>query len=158
MNPQAQELSRQVDEEYRPFLKGPNRLKTGVPIEDTARYQQACATAKKQALLLNRDKLAEILVEDPKRTERTIVLTHERLSRLDEMGSPLIHIHGHLHTYKYSVYKGSHVFNVACLDQDTSAFQRARPGKGLQECGYSILSIGNNMALTTERKGLPYPG
>lgn len=157
-NPQAQALMQKVYTDSKPLFKALGRFKAEVSPIEMARYEQARTIARKDALSINRAKLTEILVENPERTWRTIVLTHERLFKLNEMGSPLMHLHGHVHTYKHSFHKGSHILDVACLDPGSSAFRSNRQAHGPVECGYSIITIGKELTITTERKALSKAG
>lgn len=153
-NPEAQQLLSQNDIQFSALLNNVGRVKAGISPDQKNAYHLARKAIEKQILQLTRKKLSEILAEIPDKNKSTLILTHERLTKLDEIGRPFMHIHGHLHTDSYSVYKGPHIFNVACLDSGIPPFQAARQPIVPKTCGYSIITIGNDRTVMLERKTL----
>jgi hypothetical protein len=71
---------------------------------------------EKLAQVANREKLEKVLEQIDCR--RTVIITHERLFRLSEgRTAPLLHVFGHRHTYKHTLFEGTHLLNVAALDR-----------------------------------------
>lgn len=90
-----------------------------IPLQEYRRsiaYRNYLADKKAmKALVLeqNRSCLDRLRSEiDPR---RTILMTHERLYRL-QADAPLLHVFGHRHTYAHSKFHDTHLVNVAALD------------------------------------------
>ena len=121
-------------------------------------YQKDRAAAGQQANRINRDKLDAILCKiDPR---RTLVMTHERQYRWHERGTPpLLHLFGHEHAFKHTVFKETHCVNVAALDhaldvkprQDSKAASMYRAEAG----GYCVFTLSGG-SVEVERRRLIY--
>ncbi|MEH6809545.1 MAG: hypothetical protein V7651_11865, partial [Hyphomonas oceanitis] len=123
-------------------------------------YRETMRTVFAETAAINRRLLDELLQRTDYR--RTIVLTHERLFRLSDTGTPpLMHVFGHRHAYKHTKFKGTEIVNVAALDHiigtaslndgDENQFSLANAG------GYCVFTISTD-AVSVERRQLFYPG
>lgn len=79
--------------------------------------------ASRRILDLNRDALRRVIA--PLEPRRTIIVTHERLTRLATIApDTLLHLHGHIHKFSERIVKNTKVVNVSVLDRPVTARPR----------------------------------
>lgn len=78
-----------------------------------------------RVLELNRAALRKTIAQGGIDPRRTVVVTHERLARLDEIApGALLHLYGHVHGFADRTLNGTRFVNVSVLDQPVSAHPR----------------------------------
>jgi hypothetical protein len=79
-----------------------------------------------------------------------VIVTHERLSRLNETApGALLHLFGHLHRFSENSYKGTGFVDVAALDRAVSARPRARRKWGIEDI--RNINAGNYVTIEVSR-------
>jgi len=127
------------------------------------RYQADIGAAHKQTLVANRDEMFRLVTKRKINLSRLVVVTHERLEHINNNGpGPLLHVFGHRHQFKSTVFKGTHFLNAAALDPGLSAFFGSRlpeplvagtRGDANPGLGYCIVSI-DGTRVSVERKSI----
>jgi len=117
-------------------------------------YLKEFKIEKAQVLERNRQRLDELRSECD--AKRTIIMTHERLYRLQEC-APLLHVFGHRHTFQHTVFHDTHCVNVAALDNHddwiSDGLLVADPSFASKLSGYCIITI-NDEVVSVERNNL----
>jgi Icc-related predicted phosphoesterase len=112
-------------------------------IRRTKAYQKYLAQrqlAKSEVLRLNRQSISDAMREAGADPKKSIIMTHERLSRLSqEFPETLLHIFGHIHKYSDHTFKGTRYINVAALD-------RSNPDVG----NYATVEIDSSLEVKAE--------
>jgi predicted phosphodiesterase len=102
-------------------------------------YSMEIGECSKIALRRNRDILFKKIIKSKLPVEKLVVITHERLYRFVEEGiTPLLHIYGHVHQYKFNFFRGTHYLNAAAVDNGMSAFFGS---KNLRPEGYCVVEL-----------------
>ena len=100
---------------------------------------------------LNRQKLKSLISKIGASPERTIVITHERLSRFGEIApNALLHVFGHIHKFSETDFKGTKFVNVAALDRPISARPRILSEWKPEDC--RNFNAGNYTSIEIDRR------
>ncbi len=84
-------------------------------------YEEDCIESRKGVLSDNRVALFDKIHSAGIPEDKLIIVTHERMYKIAEEGvSPLLHIFGHAHEYKFSKFKGTYYLNAAAIDNGFS--------------------------------------
>lgn len=134
-------------------------LKASTPY---GRYLNDVQTLSQRAIEANLRSIRERLPSDGSISDRVIVVSHERSPRLDEhIGSVLVHIHGHRHTFKHTQHRGTHFVNTAALDQVKCVVPASAPksewaqSRCMVNAGcYSVVSIAADSQVEVEKRWL----
>ena len=119
-----------------------------------------------QALRLNRESIAKALKNAKVDPRNCVIVTHERLSRLNETApGALLHLFGHLHRFSENSHKGTRFVDVAALDRAVSARPRARRKWGIEDIrninagNYVTIEVGRSRRIAVRCVNLPsdYP-
>lgn len=115
------------------------------------KYQEDRSVLSKATLIDNRNLLFKKIRSSGVPQNKLIIVTHERMYKIAEEGmSPLLHIFGHAHEYKFGLFKGTYYLNAAAIDNGMSeSFGR----KKLLPEGYCDVTILEG-AVTVIRKFL----
>jgi predicted phosphodiesterase len=115
---------------------------------DNADYLSDLRKASEEAGRLNRRKLAAVVKGSPAGPSRTIVVTHDRLFRIEsDLPEVPIHLFGHRHGFKMTTYKGTKFVNVSALDDFVTVRPSNKAGCGLDDLrnvnagSYTIIEI-----------------
>lgn len=88
---------------------------------DYKNYQEDCYVSPEKILSKNRENIFNKIHENKIPNNKLIIVTHERLTRLTEEGiTPLLHVFGHIHEYKFTSHRGTYYLNAAALDNGLS--------------------------------------
>lgn len=110
-NPIAAKLTEEVRRAF-PALPG-----AGMRPVQIERYHKAVRQVSEEAARRNRKVLEDLIARSGAEVKDFIIVTHERLYKLNEsIGKPLLHIFGHHHAPRHTVYKGVHYLNASVLD------------------------------------------
>ena len=120
-----------------------------------------------RVLALNRDALKRTVARERIDPDRTVVVTHERLARLDDVApGALLHLYGHVHAFADRTRGASRHVNVSVLDRPVSAHPRGAPTReraalrNFNAGNYVVIEIGRARGLAVRCVPLPhdYPG
>lgn len=85
--------------------------------QDYQSYRNSIWECGRIALARNRQALISLIKYSSVPMNHLIVITHERLFKLSDDGiTPLMHIFGHRHEYKFTRFSGTNYLNAAALD------------------------------------------
>lgn len=114
-------------------------------------YQEDHHFSWERILRKNRENIFNKIKERKVPENKLIIVTHERLTGLSEEGlTPLLHIFGHIHEYKFTTYKGTKYLNAAALDNGSSALYGR---KIIYPVGYCIVQL-HEESIHVERRQL----
>lgn len=105
----------------------------------------------------NRKRLKEIIYRRQLDPKETVVITHERLTRLNEIQPNVaLHLFGHIHKFTTTAFKGTTFVNVAALDRPVSARPSTLSKWGPKDCrnynagNYVIIERSTNNEIKTK--------
>jgi hypothetical protein len=114
-------------------------------------YRREIHAAHNKTLSLNRDKLFTTIRQYNIPSNRLIIISHDRLTKISEEKIPAaLHIFGHRHDYKLTKMGASHYLNTAQLDSSIDMKIKSRLGGG-----YCIVKL-NGDSISVERRTLPF--
>jgi Icc-related predicted phosphoesterase len=114
-----------------------------------AQYLEDRSASGRRTLTRNRDALVNLINRSGIDQRRLIIMTHERLYRLEDDGiSPLLHVFGHIHEYKHTKFKGTSYLNAAAIDTSHIEFF---DGRQPLPNGYCRVTIANT-TISVERR------
>lgn len=118
-----------------------------------ARKLAPAPDAGKRTLEFNRQGLRKALLRAAADPRRTIIVTHERLARLDEIAPhALLHAFGHVHGFSDATLNDTRFVNVSVLDRQISA--RPRNKRRCPEADYRNFNAGNYVKIEIQRDRL----
>ncbi|WP_218352305.1 metallophosphoesterase family protein [Alteromonas lipotrueiana] len=137
-NPYFIELNKQLENKHQEYLltkkekqaAGQIKSSTLNQLKQSSLYKNYVNDIKKinkEALHLNKQALFERIYTDKNcDPRRTIIMTHEKLTRLSDYScdAPLLHMYGHVHTFEHKVRQETHFINVSALDGEPSAMAK----------------------------------
>lgn len=104
---------------------------------------------RQKVLRMNRGALRTTIAQAGIDPRRTVVVTHERLTRLDEIaGGVGMHLYGHVHQFSKRMEKDTAFVNVSVLDRPVTARPRAAAEWTREQCrnynagNYTVVEIG----------------
>lgn len=87
------------------------------------KYEEDRESLPKKVLLDNRKLLFDNVRGAEIPSNKLIIVTHERMYKISEEDvNPLLHIFGHIHEYKFGLFKGTYYLNTAAIDNGFSEF------------------------------------
>ncbi len=127
---------------------------------DYKNYDKDKSQVPKSVLAQNRDLLFDTIRNSNVPQDRLIIVTHERMYRIAEEGvSPLLHIYGHIHEYKFGSFKGTCYLNAAAIDNGFSGLFGRREILPEGYCGVVIadgeVSVTRKLLFESGRHGNP---
>lgn len=138
---------------YKRYRKDMN--KAGIPLRKfhrTPEYKQFSAERgelPKDVLDRNRRLLFDNIKKSEIPEDKLIIVTHERMYKIAEDGvTPLLHVYGHEHEYKFNEFMGTYYLNAAAVDN--GLFERLDPCPE----GYCIVEFANGK-VAVKRKRIP---
>jgi len=81
-------------------------------------YQKDVLAADSDILPQNRSAMIKYLVDSSIDPGSVILVTHQRFAHINKFcPGTFMHLYGHLHGFKHSIFKGTHCVNVSVLDK-----------------------------------------
>lgn len=125
-NPYAIELTRELEHKHQHYLLD-KTTKRGSTAHN--HYLNDLKQTNKDILHRNKQALFESIYADNHcDPRRTIIMTHEKLTRLGDYlpTAPLLHMYGHIHTFEHKVWQQTHFVNVSALDGEPSVMAKRK--------------------------------
>jgi predicted phosphodiesterase len=102
-----------------------------------------------------RAELVGLINDTPLEQAKLILLTHDRLYKLaEDRVTPMIHIFGHKHEYKFNRFKGCYYLNASALD--SSKFLIDEGGWVASPAGYCVMTL-TGLEVHVERRTIEIP-
>ncbi len=126
------------------------------------RYSEERRNAWNEALVLNRQELFNRINSSGKDPNKSVIITHERLTHLDESVSGIcFHLFGHRHGFKHSYYKGTHYANVSVLDNLLTVYPKGEDidyenQRNVNAGTYTVIEINSPEKFTVRCEELQY--
>jgi hypothetical protein len=125
------------------------------------RYQKDGIASDRRILPENRSAMVKRLLDRGIDPSTLVLVTHERLGHInDYYPKTFMHLYGHVHGFRHTIWKGTHCVNVSVLDQLQLVHPRSAPWErdsDLQYANagtYTVISIAR-AATKVESFGLP---
>lgn len=123
----------------REFEKAEKAIERMFRTSEYKQYEGERRKLAKSTLLRNRIQLFDKIRSSSIPDEKLIIVTHERMHKIAEEGvSPLLHIYGHIHEYKFGLFKGTYYLNAAAID---NGFSELFGRKEILPEGYCIVTL-----------------
>lgn len=117
------------------------------PASTPERRRVSRVKTAKLALQKNRQRLFDLIRATGVPEDRLVVMTHERLTRMAEVGvAPLLHVFGHQHRHRLSHFKRTTYLNTSAIQNDLQSQAVPRqlaPGAPPPEQGYCRVTLSN---------------
>jgi Calcineurin-like phosphoesterase superfamily domain len=108
-------LERQYERDTARAYKPVDRLKRSRAFRA---YQKDALAADSDILPQNRSAMIKYLADSSIDPGSVILVTHQRFAHINEFcPGTFMHLYGHLHGFKHSIFKGTHCVNVSVLDK-----------------------------------------
>ncbi|QPG05256.1 metallophosphoesterase family protein [Salinimonas marina] len=150
-NPFAIHLTRELEHKHQHYLLEKNKKRHGTAHKN---YLSDLKQTNKEILHRNKQALFERIYADKHcDPRRTIIITHEKLTRLGDYSptAPLLHMYGHIHTFEHKVWQQTHFVNVSALDGEPSVMAKRKGNSTISPGNYCEIELNAGQVLCNKK-------